>query len=266
MPVITLITDWNHGDHYLGALKGKILGLMPEANVVDISHQVPAFGYIRAAFILRNSYPNFPKGTIHILGINSEARPETPHLIVFHEGHFFIGADNGIFGLLFNNYPVKAIRLKFVNTTFPEYDVFAETAISIAKGENIDKLGTPYEKLFLPAPLLATIDNSVINGSVIYIDSYYNAITNITKEIFDKIGYHRRFEILVQSNFYKIIKINKHYHETPNGELLALFNSLGMLEIAINQGNAAELLNLNTNSLVRVKFYDTPEREELKML
>ena len=103
-------------------------------------------------------------------------------------------------------------------------------------------------------PLLASINESVIAGSVIYIDSYQNAITNISRELFEKIGKGRPFEILVQSYHYKINRINKTYNETSDGELLAIFNSVGLLEIAINRGKVAELLNIGLHSNIRVKF------------
>jgi len=103
-------------------------------------------------------------------------------------------------------------------------------------------------------PLRAAIDQSVITGSVIYIDSFRNAITNITRDLFDRIGDNRPFEIYVQSNHYVINRLNNYYHETAPGEILAIFNSVGLLEIAINKGNAADLLNLSTNSSIRVKF------------
>jgi S-adenosyl-L-methionine hydrolase (adenosine-forming) len=97
-------------------------------------------------------------------------------------------------------------------------------------------------------PRRATIEKDVINGSVIYIDSYQNAITNITRELYERIGKGRKFEIALQSNHYRLNRINKTYSETSAGELLVLFNYLDLLEVAINKGNAAELLNLNTNS------------------
>jgi len=265
--IITLTTDWNNGDYYLSAIKGKLVSLLPSAYIVDISHQIPTYGYIKAAFILRNCFRTFPKGTVHILGVNSEATKTCPHIAIMHEGHFFIGADNGAFGLMFNAVPEKIVHLEHsAITTFPEYDVFADAAVYLAKSGDIDQLGASRKELFTPSPLRATIDEAIINGSVIYIDSFGNAITNITYDIFEKVRKNRRFEILVQSNYYKINKLNKLYSETPENEILALFNTANLLEIAISKGNAAELLNLDNNATVRVKFYDTPEREELKLI
>ena len=266
MAIITLTTDWFNSDYYLGSLKGKILSLFPEVQIVDITHQIPSFAYTQAAFLLKNSYRSFPAGTVHIVGVNSEASEDNPYVAIKHEGHYFVGADNGVFGLIFSDSEFKAVKLtKVAETTFPELDIFAEAAVFLSKGGKFEKLGTSYAKLYMLAPLLPTIDNSVINGSIVYVDSYGNSITNISHEVFDRVRKERRFEILVQSNYNKIKRINNYYHETSGGELLALFNSTGMLEIAINKGNAAQLLNLNINSVVRVKFYDTSEQEELKL-
>lgn len=267
MATITLITDWNNNDYYLGALKGKLISLFPEINIVDITHRIPAFAFAQAAYILKNSYISFPKGTVHIVAVNSEALPDNPHIAVKHEGQYFIGADNGVFGLIFKEAVFKAVELKKNHvTTFPELEIFADAAIFLAKGGNIEKLGNAFSSLNIPSPFLPTIDNSVINGSIAFIDSFGNAITNISHETFDTVSKGRRFEILVQSNHNKIIKINTTYYDTSSGELLALFNSIGMLEIAINKGNVSQLLNLGINSTVRIKFYDNPEREDLKLI
>ena len=136
------------------------------------------------------------------------------------------------------------------------YDVFSKVACDLVKGKKMEDLGTAVKELNKQVPMLPTIDESLINGSVVYIDSYRNAITNIPEELFEKIRKNRPFEIFIQSNHYKINKINRTYNETSEGELLALFNSLGMLEIAINNGNVADLLNLHINSIIRIKFYD----------
>ena len=124
----------------------------------------------------------------------------------------------------------------------------------MARGEKISDLGNQVNNYEKRIPLRATIEETGITGSIIYIDSYQNAITNITKDLFERIGKNRVFEILVQSNYYKLNKINRTYGETSVGEILALFNSLNLLEIAINNGNAAELLNLTVGSTIRINF------------
>jgi len=258
MPIITLTTDWKANDFYVGAVKGKILSLCPDVTIVDISHQVTSFNITQAAFIVRNSYTNFPHGTIHILGVNTEGSKDQPFLVAKYENHYFIGTDNGIFGLLFANDPEQIVAIKTTGDikSFSGLTVFAETACRLVTGDKIESLGTKVQTWQKRVPIRAAIEESVINGSVIYIDSFRNAITNISKELFERIGKKRRFEIFVQSNHYKISKLNNYYHETSPGEILALFNSVGLLEIAINKGNAADLLNLTTNSSVRIKFFD----------
>lgn len=258
MPVITLTSDWNLHDFYLGALKGKIISLSPDITLVDISHQIPNFSTAHAAFILKNSYYHYPKGSVHLIAVNTVSYPEKPHVAIKAEGHYFVGCDNGIFELILNTNPEAIIKIKAGNdnSSFPSLSVFAEAACHLAAGKKISDLGKPINQLSRSVPLRAAIDDSVITGSVIYIDSYQNAITNITHDLFERVGIGRPFEILVTSNHYMINKLNKKYGETTTGEILALFNSLGLLEIAINNGNAARLLNLDPGSSIRITFKD----------
>ncbi len=264
MSIVTLTTDWKTDDYYVGALKGKILSQCARIQIVDISHQVPSFNISHAAFILRNSYHNFPAGTVHIIGVNTEGGEDTPFLLVEYKKHFFMGTDNGIFGLLFSEEPDRIIALTSPRDlqSFTSFSVFADTACSLANGEKPETLGKPVKEFRQRIPIRAVIDKNVLNGSVIYIDSFRNAITNISKDLFERIGEDRDFEIFVQSNHYVIKKLNRYYHETPPGEILALFNSVGLLEIAMNNGNVADLLGLSTNSSIRVKFAEKEEKSK----
>ena len=258
MTIVTLTTDWKSNDYYVGAIKGRIFSQCSHIQVVDISHQVQAFNITQAAFVIRNCFYNFPVGSIHIIGVNTEGGEDIPFLLVEYQKHFFIGTDNGIFGLMFNEEPERIIRLKSPAEikSFTSFSVFADTACRIANGEKPETLGKIIKEYQQRIPIRAAIDKSVITGTVIYIDSFRNAITNITRDLFDRVGKDRPFEIYVQSNHYKITPINTYYRETSAGEILALFNSVGLLEIAINSGNAADLLNLSTNSTIRVKFME----------
>ena len=259
MAVITIISDWNKNDYYLAAVKGMILSHCPETTIVDITHQVSPFNSAQAAFILRNCYRNYPEGTIHLICVNTESSPDKPHVVVKASKQYFIGCDNGIFGLLLDEDPEDIIVLKKVRDlpgSFAELYVFTDCACNIIRKKKWQELGTPAKSVSKQIPMLPTIDDSTINGSVVYIDSFRNAITNISRELFDQIRKGRPFDIFIQSNYYKINRINKNYHDSSTGEMLALFNSLGLLEIAINSGNAADLLNLSVNSVLRIKFYD----------
>lgn len=255
MPIITLTTDWNEDDYYIGSVKGAIISQVPNVKIIDISHKIKPFNILQAAFILRNSFPHFPKNTIHIIGVNTEPEKKQKNLVIYAEGHYFIGTDNGIFSLIFQNHPKHIIELETKETPFPALDSFVHVASRLAMGDNIESMGKKVNDFQKKVPLRATIDENVITGSIIHIDSYKNAITNISRDLFERIGKNRLFELFVQSNSYKIQKINTTYNETSPGELLALFNSLNLLEVAINKGNAADLLNLSTNSTIRIKFH-----------
>jgi len=260
MAIITLTSDWRSYDYYVGAVKGSILSAYIDAIIVDINHQVSPFNTAQAAFILKNSYRYFPAGSVHIMDVNSEPSELASCIAIEYEEHYFIGTDSGGFGLICKDDVKTVVRIeKFSDKesrTFPALHVFAPSAAHLAMGKSINELGSPLLDINRQTPLRATIDEAVIVGSVIYIDSYQNVITNISKDLFERVGRNRRFEILVQSNHYKINRINITYNETSNGELLAIFNSTGLLEIAINKGNIAELLNLGINSNVRIKFFD----------
>jgi S-adenosyl-L-methionine hydrolase (adenosine-forming) len=257
MPIVTLTTDWIQDDYYSGAIKGKLMSRCPGLDIVDISHKIPAFNTAKAAFILKNSFGHFPEGSIHLICVNAEPAKGESLLAVRYKEHYFIGNDNGIFGLIFREHPSAIIELPFPEPgSFSSLEIFVNAAAHLANCKDIAGLGKSREDLKKSIPRRATIEQDVINGSVIYIDSYQNAITNITRELYIRIGKGRKIEIALQSNYYKLSRINNTYSETPQGELLVLFNSLDLLEIAINKGNAAELLNLNTNSTIRIKFYD----------
>lgn len=258
MSIITLTTDWNANDYYVGAVKGKILSQCPTAVIVDISHQIQSFNIHQAAFVLRNACSNFPEGTIHIIGVNTEGAQDQPFLIIKNENHYFVGTDNGIFGLLFPDEPEMIISIKTKDKIpgFSGISILTDSACKIFNEVQPDSLGTRVKSFKKRIPIRAAIDESVINGSVIYIDSYRNAITNISRELFERVGKNRPFEIFVRSNHYRIDRINNFYHETSPGEILAIFNSIGLLEIAMNMGNVADLLDIPVNSSIRVKFHN----------
>ncbi len=268
MSIITLTTDWKNSDFYVGAIKGKLLSVCPDATIVDISHQIQSFNILQASFVLQNSYNQFPDGTIHIVGVNSDIK-DNRLLVVLADNHYFIGADNGIFSLIFKDKPEKILLIdnKKIGdkSTFNALTSFSVIASHIIQNKPLEQLGNPVDEYKQHVPIRPAIDSSIINGSVIYIDSYANAITNITRELFNRIGKRRTFEIFVQSNHYKINTVSHSYTDVPVGELLAVFNSADLLEIAIHNGNAAQLLNLSVNSSIRIKFYEGTKNPELKL-
>ena len=258
MHIITLTSDWKENDFYVASLKGKLLSACPEAQIIDINHRIKSFNSSHAAYIVRNAYPHFPENTIHIIAVNTEPENGVELLAARKDKHYFLCADNGILGLLGGTEPDEVITLtehcKEEPDTFIALSVFARIACELSKGTAMKKLGSPAKDYNRQIPLRATIEDLTITGSVIHIDSYQNAITNISQELFKRVGNGNAFEIYVQSKYNMINRINKQYNETDPGDLLAIFNSSGLMEIAIRNGNAAGLLNLDKNSTIRVEF------------
>jgi len=259
MAIITLTSDWGLKDYYAGVVKGAILKKLPGVQIVDISHQVPVFDLNQAAFIVRNSYRVFPAGTVHIIAINSEAAIETPHTLVSHHGHFFIGADNGIFSLLFDEKPEQIIELDVIQDsdyfTFPARDVFVKVACHIAEGKPLSELGHPKDNVLQKMAFQPVIQEGLIKGKVIYIDNYENVYVNITESLFISATTGRKFAITFRSPSYRITEISKSYKDVHQGEMLALLSASGYLEIAIREGKASSLLGLKMDQLVIVELH-----------
>lgn len=258
MAIITLTSDWGTSDHYLPAVKGALLSRMPEANIVDISHEIVPFDLNQASFVLRNCYHHFPKGTIHIVAINTEADLENPHIAIHYDGHYFIGTDNGLFSLMFDSIPDEIFEIDIPQDsdyfTFPTRDVFVKAAVHLAKGGAMEELGDPLLKLFERTAFRPAISGDAIIGKVIYTDRYENVFTNITERLFKSECRNRPFSIEFSVSRYRIRNINKSYGDVPEGELVALFSTTGNLQIAINRGNAASLLGLGTDDSIRIQF------------
>ncbi len=256
MPIITLTSDWGLSDHYVAAVKGAILSRIPQANIVDISHSINKFSVSETAFVVRNAYKNFPDNTIHIIGVNSESSVEFPHTAIYYDKHYFIGADNGLFSLICESAPEKIYEITLPQDsdyfTFPSRDVFAKAACMLAEGSDISTLGIQREsicqlKSYLPVP-----DKNALKGIVIYFDSYDNAITNINQSLFRKEAKGRKFTVYLKNE--EIQSISSSYSDVVHGEIVLLFGTTGMLEIAINRGSARNLLGMNIYDTVRIEF------------
>ncbi len=264
MPIITLITDWKSADYYIGAIKGKILSQSADINIVDINHQIESYNVAMAAFVLKYSYSHFPKGSVHIISVDSEVSARKPVVALQYDGHFFISTDNGIFSLLMEEELGNIVEIPNQDNggIFPELNIFANTALHIALNQEIKTLGKSKNKVFRLLKLQATIEQSVIIGHIIYVDSYGNAITNVEKSTFEKIRSGRDFKIYVQSKSNLISEINTSYNQSSEGELLAIFNSIDYLEIAIRKGNVCQLLNLDRKlSSIRIVFENKRKAE-----
>lgn len=266
MAIVTLTTDMGNRDYYVASVKGAILSCAPGTRIVDVSHHVSPFDVAEAAFILKNAYKHFPKGTIHIIGVNSEANLKQAHVAVEANGHFFIGADNGIFSLLLDTIPDKIVEIQMQQDTdyhtFPTRDIFAKAAGLIARGSSLEFVGPPIPKLKDILAISPIVYDNYIAGSIIYVDYYGNAFTNITETLFKEVVRGRDFKLIFSTNDNIITKIRARYSDAAEGNKLALFSTSGFLQIAINKGvsgsggGANQLFALNKGQQIRLEFYD----------
>lgn len=258
MAIITLLSDWGQKDHYTAMVKGKIISQIPDVNIVDISHNVPPFNLNSASFVLKNSFHHFPEGTFHIVDIHADATIEMPHVVVLYKGHYFIGADNGLFSLIFEDTPEKVFEIDMIQDTdtftFPTFDIFIKVVKHIMDGNELNEIGPARKKITEKISLNPVTSDELIKGHVIYIDNYENVITNISRKLFTRVGRKRPFKIFFGASRYMISEISQSYKDVPPGEILAFFNATGHLEIAISMANAAGLLGLRIDDSVRVEF------------
>lgn len=252
MAIITLTTEWREDDFFHGILRGKLSSLCPGAVVINNASAIPPLNIMHGAFVIRNTFSHYPEGTIHLIFVSSEGSGEQPHLLVKARGHWFIGADNGIFNLILNSEPDLTVSLDNQDHS-DEISLFVRTAAAISEGKSPESLGRKVKGVSERVPLRATIDRDVIIGSVIFIDSYGNAITNITREIFSRVFDGRAFRILIKSNKYHTEKISLFYSDEPVGELVSRFNSIDLLEISVNGANLCQLFGIDTGDAVRVE-------------
>ena len=275
MNFITLTTDFGFKDFSVAITKANIYSNISNAIIVDISHQISPFNNTQAAYILKNSYKSFPKGTIHIIGIESELTPENSHLAMYFDEHYFIGANNGIFSLITEDLiPDKIVEINIhqnIISNFPVLDVFVKVAKHLSSKGSLDVIGKEIKKIKQLTEIKPVINQKKdqILGSVIYIDNYGNVISNITKKIFNEIGKSRSFTI--EARRVKFKKIFSSYSQAidfsvkkekreEDGKKLALFNSVGHLELAIYKsnpetvGSASSLFGLNYRDQITVFF------------
>lgn len=258
MPLITLTSDIGSQDFLVGAIKGQLLSTNPDFNIVDISHNLSPFNYPQAAYVCRNAIKNFPEGTFHLVLVNLfDQRPE--HLLLINYHNQYIGcADNGLITMILEEVPQNIAALPLnksaqKNTLYCA-SVFAKAFNQVLAGEAFENIGDTNISIEVKNPLRALLGNNWIEGQIIFIDNFENVIINITKEEFEEQRRGRSFKIVFKRD--EIIdKISETYADVTESEKLALFNSAGYLEIAINKGNAAGLFglqgyteNLNTQS------------------
>ncbi|MBT8258969.1 MAG: SAM-dependent chlorinase/fluorinase [Bacteroidia bacterium] len=275
MAIITLTTDFGEKDHYAGTIKGEIYSELPDAKIVDISHSVSPFNIPEAAYIISNSYSSFPKGTIHVIGIDSELNKENKHIALKLDDHYFICANNGIMSMICSEIvPEKIVEINIhdkIESSFPVLDVFVKVACHIARGGTLEVIGKTIDDIKPIKNLIPFVneEKNQIIGSVIYIDNYGNVVSNINRKFFQAIQKGRSYEVYARS--YKFKTIFNKYSDIVNFDLpsekrndegkgMVVFNSSNYLEIAVYKGNpdnvgsASSLMGLQLLDTITVNF------------
>ena len=251
-PIVTLITDFGTGDHLVGAMKGVIVNINPDAEVVDICHEISSYDIFDAAFTLAQSYRFFPSDTIHVVvvdpGVGTARRP----LLARSMNYRFVAPDNGVLSLIYEREESVEVRhvtsdhyfLNPVSNTFHGRDIFAPIAGWLSKWVEVDKFGeviTDYAKFTSPKP--KRVSDNLIKGMTLKVDKFGNIITNISPEDVPQLFAENPPPFKIIINQQEITHLNPAYSLGKPSELFAIVGSSGFIEISTNRGSAAKTLN-----------------------
>ncbi len=258
--LITLTTDFGQADHFVGVMKGVILGIAPRARIVDITHEIAPYSVTDASFIIGQAWRYFPKGTIHVVvvdpGVGTSRRP----LLAEAGGHFFVAPDNGVLSMIYEDSPHKVrvisnpkLMRKQISRTFHGRDVFAPASAHLASGIaplQFGKLIRDYVRSWNTKPL--RLAEQVWRGTILRTDRYGNLITNFQIDEFAGIK-ARPFEL--RAGAVRIRRLALNYAETEIGELFVIAGSSGYLEIAANQASAASRLGCSAGAAIELELF-----------
>lgn len=274
MAIITFTSDYGLVDHRVPAVKGKILSLNENATIVDISHEIQAYNLLQTSYIVRNAYHYFPKGTVHIISVDSFYTKNRTSVLYEADGHYFIAADNGVLSLIFHDVNPEAVYELTINNRFDDTvqftstDIFAPAAVHLQNGGLPEVIGRSFstpKKLSLPNAVFLE-SQKIIVGEIIYIDNFGNVVSNITKQLFEKssVGFD---DFLLKFRNLALTKIYNQYCECVtdwsieqefHGKSAAIFNDAGLLELTIYKGNgqngAKTLLGLKVGERIYIEF------------
>jgi len=262
MKVITFLSDFGISSHYIAQMKGVILKSYPQVNCIDISHTISPQHIQSGAFILRATIPYFPKGTIHIAVVDPGVGTQRRGIVVITKNHILIGPDNGLLIPAaqdqgsFTVYEItnKAYSNNNISNTFHGRDIFAPIAAHILNGIAFDSIGQiihDFTYLNINKP---TFSQNSITGEVVFIDNFGNIITNIDRScIHENLQAGKMFSITIKN---KTVQIPYHqaYGFIPNDQLLLTIGSTNLVEIALNQGNAAQVLDVSVHDSIVIGF------------
>ena len=260
--IITLTSDFGVNDHFIGAMKGVILEIAPEAQIVDISHAVQPFDILDGALTISQAYSYFPAGTVHMVivdpGVGTARRP----VILTSERHMFVAPDNGVLSLVYDREERLSVRhvtaehyfLQPRSNTFHARDIFSPVAAFLAKGIEPSRFGeeiTDYVRFAAPRP--KPVDERTLRGVVLKVDRFGNLITNITPQDAPQLfeAAPPAFKISIGTKT-QATRMCTNYAEGAPGEVFGILGSMGFLEVAANRGSAFQLMGAGKGSEVNV--------------
>jgi S-adenosyl-L-methionine hydrolase (adenosine-forming) len=275
LPIVTLITDFGDRDSYVGAMKGVLLSILPDARIVDVTHQVEPQNIRQAAATLSEVYPFFPAHTVHLVIVDPGVGSTRDPIAVETTRGKFVAPDNGVLTYVLQNEPGwKAVRLdksdfwraQSPSNTFHGRDIFSSVAAHLAGGTPLEQLGSTIDNLTQISVSSVAINGNMIKGEVVHIDHFGNVITNIGDLRWasdDVLELHRpeqssplridakKAHVIV--SWHTLDGIYPMYSAVGPGHRLALVGSGGELEIAVNQGNAADSMNIKPGDPVSIR-------------
>jgi S-adenosylmethionine hydrolase len=264
--IVTLTTDFGVVDPYLAMMKGVILSINNSARIVDINHHIMAGSIIQAAGMIRETFPFFPEGTVHVAIVDPGVGSDRRLIVLEAGGHLFVGPDNGIFWPVMAEYKKimivhlteKRYFLPRITPTFHGRDVFAPVAAHLSLGVDSAKMGPVIkDPVKLSSPRPHRIDD-ILYGQVMRVDNFGNLITNISNEDIDI--FLKKSKPIIHIGNLEIKKLDNIYSDVDKGEPLALIDSSNLLEIAVNLGRAAEYIGKDpgeiVGSVVKVSRYE----------
>lgn len=254
---ITLTTDFGIKDHYVGVLKAVLLSIAPDVRLVDISHQIPPQDIMAGAWVVRNSAMLFPPKSVHLVVVDPGVGTQRKPIAIKIEDRYFVGPDNGIFSLIADQYEYEGVELTNPefwrlnpSSTFHGRDIFAPVAAHLANGVAFSKLGKPIEKLQTYRWAVPISDKDGVQGWIVHIDHFGNLISNIPESMIREAGADAKLKIYVGNTIFDTI-VNT-FGDVPDGEPAAYIGSSGVLEIAINKGDAREMLGVEKGAQISI--------------
>jgi hypothetical protein len=259
--LITLTTDFGLNDHFVGAMKGVILNINPQAQIVDICNSVQSFDILDGALTIAQSASYFPADTLHMVivdpGVGSARRP----ILAVNERQIFIAPDNGVLSLIYERSERLSVRhitaehyfLQPVSSTFHGRDVFAACAGWLSKGVEVDKFGDPITDFVrFAAPKPKAVSAASYKGLVLKTDKFGNLITNITGSDIPQLFGPTPPTFKITVGKAEVTKMKTAYAQANPGEIVAIIGSMGFLEIAANRAAANRLAGADKGSEVSI--------------